>query len=244
MDTQASAKSKIRGHHADSTPVESVHGLEDLPGIRAVFICRSSGVDVSGEREDVLKRLADRHRRAADASGFAGIPFVGAQQVHGADVACVREVFREPVPGVDGLITNHPGLALAIYVADCAAVFLAEKHGKAIGLLHSGRKGTELGIATAAVKQMGEIFDVAPGNLIASISPCIRPPHYEVDFAAEIRRQLAQAGVGEIHDTEICTASDPARYYSYRREMGHTGRMLALICLTGYGQDQAPGSRE
>jgi copper oxidase (laccase) domain-containing protein len=64
-----------------------------------------------------------------------------------------------------------------------------------------------------------------------TIGPCIRPPCYEVDFAAEIRRQAAGEGVLEIHDEEICTACHPERYYSYRREKGMTGRMLATLTL-------------
>ena len=63
------------------------------------------------------------------------------------------------------------------------------------------------------------------------LSPCIRPPHYEVDFAAEIIRQARAAGVEQVHDSGRCTASDPARYYSYRAEKGRTGRMLALLAL-------------
>ena len=73
----------------------------------------------------------------------------------------------------------------------------------------------------------------APADLIAQISPCIRPPHYENDFAAEIARQLEAAGIRDIHDCGTCTATDPDSYYSYRREKGFTGRMLAFLALSG-----------
>jgi len=63
------------------------------------------------------------------------------------------------------------------------------------------------------------------------LSPCIRPPHYEVDFAAEIVRQCRASGVKTIHDSGVCTACDLKRYYSYRAEKGKTGRMLALLGL-------------
>ena len=61
-----------------------------------------------------------------------------------------------------------------------------------------------------------------------SLGPCIRPPHYEVDFAAEIGRQ-ARDGRGEdtYHDGGVCTACRLERYYSYRAEKGKTGRMWA-----------------
>ena len=101
----------------------------------------------------------------------------------------------------------------------------------AIGLVHSGRKGTELGVVTNAIRQMIDRFGSNPANMIVQLSPCIRPPHYEIDFAAEIIRQCRTLGVKEIHDPGVCTACDLARYYSYRAEKGKTGRMLALIGL-------------
>jgi copper oxidase (laccase) domain-containing protein len=72
-----------------------------------------------------------------------------------------------------------------------------------------------------------------------AVSPCIRPPHYEVDFAAAIAAQAHAAGIGvhgsagggAFHDAGTCTASHPDLYYSYRREQGRTGRMLALLAL-------------
>ena len=65
--------------------------------------------------------------------------------------------------------------------------------------------------------------------MLAVLGPCIRPPHYDVDFASEILRQLRQAGVGEIVDSGLCTASDPTRFYSYRKEQGKTGRHFAAV---------------
>jgi copper oxidase (laccase) domain-containing protein len=67
--------------------------------------------------------------------------------------------------------------------------------------------------------------------MIVQLSPCIRPPHYEVDFAAEIIRQCRSMGIKEIHDSGVCTACDLRRYYSYRAEKGKTGRMLAVLGL-------------
>src|SRR5438046_2900984 len=67
--------------------------------------------------------------------------------------------------------------------------------------------------------------------LTAQLSPCIRPPHFEVDFAADIIRQCQTAGLNEIHDSGVCTACNLDAYYSYRAEKGRTGRMLALLGL-------------
>jgi copper oxidase (laccase) domain-containing protein len=78
---------------------------------------------------------------------------------------------------------------------------------------------------------MQEKFGSTPSDLVVQISPCIRPPHYEVDFASEIVRQARSCGVEQIADTGRCTACDLQSYYSYRVEKGRTGRMLALLAL-------------
>jgi copper oxidase (laccase) domain-containing protein len=134
-------------------------------------------------------------------------------------------------PGCDAIITNQRCVALGIYVADCCAVYIVDPKTPAIGLVHSGRKGTELGVVTNAINQMVHSFSSDPANMTVQLSPCIRPPHYEIDFAAEIMRQCRTLGVKEIHDSGICTACDLDRYYSYRAEKGKTGRMLALLGL-------------
>ena len=134
-------------------------------------------------------------------------------------------------PGCDGIITNQRRVALGIYVADCCAVYIVDPKTPAIGLVHSGRKGTELGVVTNAINQMVHRFSSDPADMIIQLSPCIRPRHYEVDFAAEIMQQCRAFGVKEIHESGICTACNLDRYYSYRAEKGKTGRMLALIAL-------------
>lgn len=203
--------------------------LDTIPNLRAAFLGRVPGINVDGEREEVLQRLQDAHREAADNAGFLGMPFATAEQIHGNHVAIVDHSSTFPALGADGLITAAPRLCLAIYVADCAAVFLADRHGRAIALVHSGKKGTEQNITGRAVKLLQSNFGIELPDLVAVISPCIRPPHYEIDFAAEIRHQLQ--GVGVVSDDRTCTATHPERYYSYRREKGRTGRMLALLAM-------------
>ena len=131
----------------------------------------------------------------------------------------------------DGLITNQRDVCLGVYVADCCAVYLVDRNARAIGLVHSGKKGTALGVVRNAVTSMREEFGITSDDIIAQLSPCIRPPHYEIDFAAEIVRQCRDAGIKEVFDSGVCTACDLQRYYSYRAEKGRTGRMLALLGL-------------
>ena len=210
---------------------ESFPALDAIPGIRAGFTLRVPGLDVCVEREEALGRLGPSQLQARKEAGFEGMTFATAEQVHGSHVAEVSAGSHLPIPNTDGLLTTVPGICLGIYVADCAAVFLADSHARGIALVHSGKKGTELGIAASAVKALCSATGSAPSDIVAQVSPCIRPPFYEIDFASEIVRQLTGLGIGEIHDCGMCTASNPGLYYSYRIEKGRTGRMLAMMAI-------------
>ena len=219
---------------------EQFPALSAIKVSRHVFTQRIPGIDVSDDKAEVLQRLGAAHREICKTTGFEDWPLFTAQQIHGNKIAVVERAVASAVPsGVkghefpayDGIITNQRSVALGIYVADCCAVYIIDPKTPAIGLVHSGRKGTELGVVTNAIRQMTERFGSDPANLIVQLSPCIRPPHYEVDFAAEIIRQCRVLGVQHIHDSSTCTACDLRRYYSYRAEKGKTGRMLAVLAL-------------
>jgi len=221
-------------------PFEQFPALSTIKICRHVFAQRIPGIDVSHDKAEVLERLDAAHREIRNLTGFAEWPLFTAEQIHGNKNAIVDRTVASAVlsgvdgrefPGCDGILTNQRGVALGIYVADCCAVYIVDPKTPAIGLVHSGRKGTELGVVTNAIRQMVERFGSDPANMIVQLSPCIRPPHYEVDFAAEIVRQCCALAIQHIHDFGICTACDLQRYYSYRAEKGKTGRMLALIGL-------------
>ena len=162
----------------------------------------------------------------------AGLPknYGIGEQTHGAGVAVVNQGGKgKVIPAVDALITREKNLSLVIRVADCGPVWIhCEKTG-AIGLVHSGRKGTEAGVVGATIRRMREEFGSEPSSMMALLGPCIRPPHYEVNFAGEILRQLERENVGKVVDSGLCTASDLTRFYSYRAEKGQTGRHFAVF---------------
>jgi len=214
-------------------PFEQFPALSTVEICRHVFTRRIPGIDVSNDKAEVLKRLDSAHREIRKALGLGDWPLITAQQIHGNKIAVVDTPLKtdKEFSGCDGIITNQRGVALGVYVADCCAVYIVDPKTPAIGLAHSGRKGTEFGVVTNAITQMIERFGSNPAEMIVQLSPCIRPPHYEVDFAAEIVRQCRAIGVKEIHDSGVCTACDLGRYYSYRAEKGKTGRMLALLGL-------------
>jgi len=213
-------------------PVEKFSALAHFRRVHG-FVRRIPGIELSHDKATVLQNLDQVHREARRALGLLERKFVTARQVHGDKIAVIDSVPAgdKCFEGCDGLITNHRDVCLGIYVADCCAVYLVDQKGRAIGLVHSGKKGTAVGIARKAIEQLRQIFGIEPADLTAQLSPCIRPPHYEIDFAAEIVRQCRDAGVKEIHDSGVCTACDLEHYYSYRGEKGKTGRMLALLAL-------------
>ena len=217
------------------TPFEQFPALRAIAVCRHVFVQRIPGIDVSRGKTDALERLDGAHRKILNESGFGHWPVFTAEQIHGNNIAVIDSHSRAPVgrefPASDGIITNQPRVALGIYVADCCAVYIVDPKTPAIGLAHSGRKGTELGVVANAITQMTDRFGSDPAGMVVQLSPCIRPPHYDVDFAAEIMRQCRVLGVQHIQDSGVCTACDPDRYYSYRAEKGKTGRMLAVLGL-------------
>ena len=226
---------------ADPTVAVERFAVLDEPGFcRHAFLGRVPGIDVAADRSTALSRLDLCHRQARDRLGLGELAFVTAEQVHGREIAVLRAgdaLPAAPGPGVDGVLTNRRDVGLGIYVADCCAVYLVDPVRRAIGLIHAGKKGTELGIVPAAVAAMAREFGTDPADLVVQLSPCIRPPWYEVNFAGQIVAQAREAGVARVEDCGICTAADPVRYYSYRREKGRTGRMLALLALDAPGLD-------
>ncbi|MBW3621900.1 MAG: peptidoglycan editing factor PgeF [Armatimonadetes bacterium] len=185
--------------------------------------------------------------------------WVTAEQVHGGDVARVKETDAgEKIPGVDALITRTPRLPLALMYADCASVYFFDPERRAIGLAHAGWRGTAADIAGNTVRAMVEAFGSRPEDLWAGLGPHIGACCYtvgeevvqalepwegsilrqrgriQVDLGASNRAQLREAGVREdrILAASPCTACNTDRFFSYRRE-GATGRMAAVLMLTG-----------
>jgi purine-nucleoside/S-methyl-5'-thioadenosine phosphorylase / adenosine deaminase len=214
--------------------VEVFPALRGLGLVRHGFVRRIPGVDAATDRDEALRRLDAIHRQLRAELGLGGRHFATAEQVHGNGVAILDQPLAGDfcAGGADGLVTDQAEISLGIYVADCCAVYLVDPVRRCLGLVHSGKKGTELAIVRRAIETMRDRFGSAPGDLVLQLSPCIRPPHYEIDFPAEIIQQARAAGVTEVHDCGRDTGADLARYYSYRAEKGRTGRMLALLALT------------
>ncbi|OAA28647.1 hypothetical protein UG55_1005161 [Frankia sp. EI5c] len=179
-----------------------------------------------------------------------GHPVQFMRQVHGARVCVVREA--GPPPEADALVTDVPGLALAVLVADCVPVMF-EAPG-AVGVAHAGRQGMAAGVLAATLAALDE-FGVDRAALRVTLGPAICGRCYEVPAAmrAEVDRlvpgsaattragapsldlraglvgQLAAAGVGPVVVSDSCSA-ESADLYSYRRD-GRTGRFAGVAWL-------------
>jgi copper oxidase (laccase) domain-containing protein len=223
-------------------PVQTFPALEDLALIHHGFTLRVPGLDVKTDRETALERIANHHQTVLQRLRPRALRI--AQQIHGNGVAAVDRGSPEKTPGVDALITNDPEVVLGIYVADCCAIYFVDPVRAVIGIAHSGRKGTEQNIAGMTLERMVAGFGSAPEDLVVQLSPCIRPPFYEVDFAAQIVIQLQAGGVQRIYDGGENTGEDLKRFYSYRMERGLTGRMLAFLTLTKGDRGHGPSAHQ
>ncbi len=216
--------------------IETFPALAAIPGLGHGFLLRHPDIDVDCGREEALARLEAFHAGLLAESGVAPGRVATGEQIHGRGIAAIdgSAPSRVHFPATDGLVTATPGQALGVWVADCAAVYLVDPVRRACGLVHSGKMGTELGIVPAAIATMGVRYGTAPADLVVQLSPCIRPPAYEIDFAARIVADCVAAGVpaAQVHDAGSCTSRDLSRYYSYRLEKGRTGRMFAWIAWT------------
>ncbi|TNY38357.1 peptidoglycan editing factor PgeF [Thermomonospora catenispora] len=177
------------------------------------------------------------------------------RQVHGAEVRYVTEPFGDDPPGVDAIFTDRPGLGLAVLVADCAPVLVADPDAGCVGAAHSGRAGTAAGVVPALVAAMTE-RGADPARMTALIGPCACGACYEVsaqvrdevaalvpetravtrrgtpalDIRAGVEAQLKRAGVADIRHDDRCTLESP-ELYSYRRS-NRTGRFAGYIWLS------------
>jgi len=110
---------------------------------------------------------------------------IAPRQVHGDRVIILNQKGEKIgdlwVEEGDALITRLPGYALSVFTADCLPILLFDPLPKAIGIVHTGWKGTARGLARKTVEKMREMFACRKENILAAMGPCIGPCCYEVD---------------------------------------------------------------
>jgi YfiH family protein len=219
----------------------SVQPELDIPGLNL-------GLNTHEEEKNVLQ---NRKLLLAEI-GLEVHEIAYAIQVHKTNIEVVKH--GGTYPNTDAFVTTETNLALAIQVADCAAVLLADNRNRVIGAAHAGWRGAVENIIPKTVKKMITL-GAEVKNLKAFISPCISlknfevgeevatqfsdefvdREHYEkphVDLKEFIRHQLLGQGMMEskIELDTHCTISDE-RFYSYRRQKEESGRMMGIIKL-------------
>ncbi|HUO43610.1 MAG TPA: peptidoglycan editing factor PgeF [Burkholderiales bacterium] len=182
------------------------------------------------------------------------------EQVHGNRVVAADGLTE--TAAADASVARQPGTVCAVMMADCLPVLLCDRDGSVVGIAHAGWRGLAAGVIENTVGTMA----LPPQRLLAWLGPAIGPAAFEVgaevrdafvthdpaaaaafvpsrqtdkwraDLYALARQRLARCGVAPIYGGGLCTASDPARFYSHRRDRV-TGRMAALIWL-------APGAEK
>ena len=226
--------------------------------VRALMTTRNGGVSAtpyatlnlgasSGDESDAVVENRRRLREWLPAEP------VWLRQVHGAAVAQLDASPPSSIPVADAALTRHAGIVCAVLVADCMPVMLADRNATVIAIAHAGWRGLAAGVVRATIEKM----NADPHEIVAWLGPAIGPRAFEVgadvhaafcdvdagaacafaplrtgkwhaDLYALATRQLAHAGVRSIAGGGRCTFSEPARFFSFRRD-GNTGRMAATI---------------
>lgn len=234
--------------------------LDRFGGIRHGFFTREGGVSTGlydslnigfGSNDD-RAAVTENRGRVAEALGVArgrlAMPF----QIHSADVAIVDEPWAAGEgPRADAVVTNRPGVAVAVSTADCGPILFADPAARVIGAAHSGWKGAFGGVIEATLTTM-ETLGAERGRIVAVLGPTISKAAYEVGpefvarfeaadpanarfFSASTRdghamfdlpgyvvSRLQAAGVGSAEWLGLCTYGEEAQFFSYRR-MTHRG---------------------
>ena len=188
-----------------------------------------------------------------EAAGLPSAPY-WLKQVHGIDVVrCDGPPGEGHEPIADASVAATPGTVLAILTADCLPVVFAADDGREVAAAHAGWPGLSAGMLEATVAAMH-----TPANrLLAWIGPAAgpqryeigaevrdrflaqdaraeaafvstRPGHWRADLFAIARMRLAHAGVTRVYGGDLCTISNPQRFFSHRRD-ARTGRMATLV---------------
>lgn len=230
--------------------------------VRAAFSLRSGGtsaapwnsLNLGAHVGDDPLAVRDNRARLRHALRLPAEP-VWLEQVHGTDV-CVVDVEAPSTPRVDAIVTRAANVVLAIMVADCLPILLTTDDGSVLAAAHAGWRGLAAGVLEKTIVAM----QTPSARLHAWLGPCIGLEYFEVgaevraafvaagddpknfrpnpqgkfqcDLVAIARARLARLGVASVTGGQWCTAADPVRFYSHRRDQ-RTGRMAALLWRAG-----------
>jgi YfiH family protein len=200
------------------------------------------------------EKIVEENRAAfAQKLGLAPENIAYQRQVHGDKIKIVESGGTNGES--DAMITNKPGIGLAISSADCCAIFIFDPVARVIGAVHSGWRGTEKKILLKTLKKMREKFGSSYKDLYFYISPSISQTNYEVgkevaklfrkkhrkkvgekyllDVAGTNKRMLIKKGIQEnrIQCSSLCSYELENLLHSYRREGQKSGRAIGIFAM-------------
>ncbi|MCU0453767.1 MAG: peptidoglycan editing factor PgeF [Bacteroidetes bacterium] len=232
-----------------------------IPRLRAAMSTRHGGVsgaplgmNLSLNIGDEVSAVKENRRRFLAAIGSDEAHTAFAAQCHSGTVTPVDRPGLHP--SCDALLTVQRGIALAVSIADCVPILLADDRATAVAAVHAGWRGTKQRILSNVVGHLRMDLGIDPRAMRAWIGPAAGPCCYEVgpevsalfhgdavvqkghrttlDLHAENRRQLVLAGVPaeQIEVDGRCTICGADVFHSFRRDGDRSGRMLAAIIQT------------
>jgi len=203
---------------------------------------------------DVVKN----HDLLAQALGYERSRLIHMHQIHSDRIVIIDETFTfDTPPECDALITNRLHTPLMVMSADCTPILLYDPIRHVSGAIHAGRAGALNEILPKTIMMMGEYFGSAVSDIHAILGPSISGCCYEINpiiaeettskgYSEALRRegekifldvntilliQLKQMEVQKVEVIEECTACHHDRYFSYRADQQHTGRIAGVILL-------------
>ncbi len=195
------------------------HGFSTrLGGVsEGIFESMNLGNQAAGYEDDPEKVRMNFERIAAEI-GIDPHSIVISQQVHKTNIRLVTEADRgkglylpKDYSEIDGLITDRPGVTLVTKYADCVPLFFVDPKKRAIGLTHSGWRGTVAKIGRNTVEEMRKHFGCEPEQLLAVIGPSICGSCYEV--SEEVAEAFRDAFAGNGYNrNKILTKNDSGSY--------------------------------
>ncbi len=222
-----------------------------------------ASLNMGGNVGDDPKAVRCNHERMYAALGVEDARACTVWQVHSADTLIVDA----PVRGrrwlalADGMVTDRPGVPLAMRFADCVPLLFHDPTRGVIGIAHAGWRGTVQGVGANVIRLMTQAYGCRPVDIQAAVGPSIGPDRYQVgeeviaavqnyfgttdelvrrdpadgtaylDLWAANRLDLQRVGVEQIEVAGICTAQHSDEWFSHRAEKGKTGRFGAVIAL-------------
>lgn len=212
--------------------------LEDTGMVRHLFSTRMGGcsegifssMNLSFTRGDDPECVLENYRRIAQILGCQVQDFVCSDQTHTTNIRRVtgedrgKGVIRpKDYTDVDGLVTDEEGIVLSTFYADCVPLYFVDTRRHAIGLAHSGWRGTAAGMGACMVQRMREEFGACPEDIQAAIGPSICRECYEVsgDVAEAFERAFkgSEETVREIRSV-YCCGEEPGEILTQGREPG------------------------